>query len=118
MFNVGDKVVCVDDRFDAETASYFSPLPIRGRVYCVRAVGHDVVHGRPAVWVVGVKGRMYIGFRERPLRATRFRRIWTLGITESVRSVCQIPTRNEVTRNGVRSQHQTIRRVIQFDRHP
>lgn len=90
MFNVGDKLVCVDDEFDVETASYFSPLPARGRVYCVRAVGRDVVHGGPVVWVVGIRGRMYIGLRERPLRPTRFRRAWTHGSLESVESVNQL----------------------------
>jgi len=75
MFSVGDKVVCIDDVFDVETASYFSPLPKRGRVYCVRGISIDVVLGIPCVWVCGIVGRRYIGERERPLRATRFRKI-------------------------------------------
>jgi len=75
MFSIGDKVVCVDDAFDVETASYFSPLPRRGLVYCVRAVGSDVVLGRLVIWVCGITGRLYIGGRERPLRASRFRKI-------------------------------------------
>lgn len=76
MFSVGDKVVCVDDVFDVETASYFSPLPKRGLVYCVREIGIDIVLGTPCVWVCGIVGRWYyIGERERPLRATRFRKI-------------------------------------------
>lgn len=84
MFNIGDKVVCVDDAFDAETASYFSPLPKRGLIYCIRAVGTDVVQGRPVVWVCGITGRHYIGERERPLRATRFRKIDAGAIAESI----------------------------------
>ncbi len=75
MFRVGDKVICVDDVFDVETASYFSPLPKRGLVYCVRAVGKDVVLGSLVIWVSGIVGRAYIGGRERPLRATRFRKL-------------------------------------------
>jgi hypothetical protein len=84
MFSVGDKVVCVDDVFDVETASYFSPLPKRGLVYCVRAVGKDAVSGIPVIWVCGITGRMYIGKRERPLRATRFRKIESRGVGQSV----------------------------------
>lgn len=75
MFSVGDKVVCVDDVFDVETASYFSPQPKRGIVYCVRAVGSDVENGKLVIWVFGIAGREYIGGRERPLRATRFRKL-------------------------------------------
>jgi hypothetical protein len=76
MFSIGDKVVCVDDYFDADTAATFSPLSVRGRIYCV-GVCTDVVNGLPGVWVVGVKGIYYIGERERPLKAERFRRVWT-----------------------------------------
>ena len=84
MFSIGDKVVCVDDVFDAETASYFSPLPKRGLVYCVRAVGSDVVYRRPVIWVCGIIGRFYIGGRERPLGATRFRKIDAEVATQSI----------------------------------
>jgi hypothetical protein len=75
MFSVGDKIVCVDDSFDTETASYFSPLPVRGHIYCVRAVGTDVENGIAVVWVFGIVGREYTGRRERPLRASRFRKL-------------------------------------------
>ena len=75
MFSVGDKVICVDDSFDAETASYFSPLPMRGLIYCIRGTGVDVVDGSIAVWVCGIVGRLYIGGRERPLKGERFRKL-------------------------------------------
>ena len=83
MFRIGDKVVCVDDRFDAETAACFSQLPVRGRIYCVRGICIDVINGKPGVWVVGVTGVYFVGERERPLKAERFRRVWTADITET-----------------------------------
>lgn len=84
MFNVGDKVVCVDDVFDAETASYFLPLPKRGHVYCIRGVSSDVIRGSPVVWIVGIIGRLYIGGREHPLRATRFRKIDPQSLSQNI----------------------------------
>lgn len=77
MFRIGDKVVCVDGEFDAETAATFSPLPVRGKIYCVRGTCIDAITGLHGVWVVGVRGIYYIGERERPLRADRFRKVWT-----------------------------------------
>ena len=84
MFSVGDNVVCVDDSFDAETASYFSPLPVRGHVYCVRAVSSDVDNGKAVIWVFGIAGREYIGGRERPLRAERFRKVEAGEVTQTI----------------------------------
>ena len=36
MFEVGEKVVCVDDRFHPEIAYLFAALPVKGTVYTVR----------------------------------------------------------------------------------
>lgn len=88
-FNIGDKVVCVDDQFDAETAACFRSLPVRGRVYCVRGVCADVINGLPGVWVTGITGVYYIGERERPLKAERFRKVWTAGATGTAENVHQ-----------------------------
>jgi hypothetical protein len=47
---VGEHVVCVDDRFPKPLARYYLNLPIRGRAYTVRAVfiGRGVMHPGPA----------------------------------------------------------------------
>lgn len=36
MFEVGEKVVCVDDRFHPEIAFLYTALPEKGKVYTVR----------------------------------------------------------------------------------
>lgn len=41
MFEVGQKVVCVDDRFPDGIRDIFNSLPVKGRLYTVR----DVVMG-------------------------------------------------------------------------
>ena len=37
-FSVGDKVTCVDDKFDAKVRELYTALPVEGRTYVVRAV--------------------------------------------------------------------------------
>jgi hypothetical protein len=46
---VGQKVVCVDDRFPTPLAKYYTNLPKNGTTYTVRAVflGRGVMHGKP-----------------------------------------------------------------------
>jgi hypothetical protein len=84
MFCTGDKVVCVNASFDAKTASFFSPLPVRGQIYCVREAGTDVMNGEPVIWVFGIIGREYVGGRERPLRVDRFRKLQSGAVTQHV----------------------------------
>ena len=36
MFEVGEKVVCIDDRFHPEIAFLYTDLPVKGRTYTVR----------------------------------------------------------------------------------
>ncbi len=51
MFDIGEKVVCVDDRFHPEIAFMFDALPVKGEVYTVR----DCDMGR-AKWTSAQKG--------------------------------------------------------------
>ena len=46
---VGQKVVCVDDRFPTPLAKYYANLPVKGRTYTIRAVflGRRVMHTTP-----------------------------------------------------------------------
>ena len=39
MFIQGQKVVCVDDMFTSEVRRIYRALPVKGRVYVVRAIG-------------------------------------------------------------------------------
>lgn len=38
MFNVSDKVICIDDRFDSKIINYCSGLPKMGLTYVVRGI--------------------------------------------------------------------------------
>jgi hypothetical protein len=51
MFEPGEKVVCIDDRFHPEIAFLYTALPVKGRIYTVR----DCEMGR-AKWVSAQKG--------------------------------------------------------------
>lgn len=51
MFDIGEKVVCVDDRFHPEIAFLYTALPVKGKTYTVR----DCEPGR-AKWVSAQKG--------------------------------------------------------------
>jgi hypothetical protein len=46
---VGQKVVCVDDRFPTPLAKYYINLPVKGKTYTIRAVflGRRVMHTQP-----------------------------------------------------------------------
>ena len=46
---VGQQVVCVDDRFSGPLAKYYANLPVKGRTYTIRAVflGRRVMHTAP-----------------------------------------------------------------------
>ena len=46
---VGQKVVCVDDRFPGPLAKYYTSLPVKGRTYTIRAVflGRGIMHTKP-----------------------------------------------------------------------
>ena len=51
MFEVGEKVVCIDDRFHPEIAFLYTDLPVKGRTYTVR----ECEMGRDK-WVSAQKG--------------------------------------------------------------
>ncbi len=51
MFDIGEKVVCIDDRFHPEIAYLFTALPVKGKTYTVR----ECDMGR-AKWTSAQKG--------------------------------------------------------------
>ncbi len=51
MFDIGEKVVCIDDRFHPEIAFMYTDLPVKGSTYTVR----ECEMGR-AQWVSAQKG--------------------------------------------------------------
>ena len=55
MFEPGQQVVCVDDRFPDGIRDYLNALPVKGRVYIVRDIvpGQDWgLNGQPAIYLV------------------------------------------------------------------
>jgi hypothetical protein len=68
---VGQKVVCVDDRFPGPLAKYYVNLPVKGKTYTIRAVylGRAVMHTKAGA-ADGEIGGQELGFnsmRFRPL---------------------------------------------------
>jgi hypothetical protein len=58
MFEPGQKVICVDDRFPPGIHDFFSALPVKGREYTVRDLvpGQDwALNGQPAVYLVELR---------------------------------------------------------------
>ena len=79
--NVGDKVVCVDDRFAPEVAALYTALPKKGVVYVVRdvrlGIQPDCRTGDVSLLLVGLvnpraESRSAL---ERGFSAARFRRL-------------------------------------------
>ena len=55
MWDVGARVVCVDDRFPDGIRDFFNALPVKGRGYVVRDIvpGQDwKLNGQPAIYLV------------------------------------------------------------------
>lgn len=77
MFQIGDKVVCVDDRFyAAHLVHHYSGLPVKGVVYVVRGTYGTVDASGPGVYVVGIFADIdpETGL-ERGFRQFRFRKL-------------------------------------------
>jgi hypothetical protein len=79
--NVGDKVLCVDDRFDPEVAVLYTALPKKGVVYVIRdiriGIQPDCKTGDVSLLLVGLvnpraESRSAL---ERGFSASRFRRL-------------------------------------------
>ncbi len=80
-FTAGDKVVCVDDRWDAVTLKLYTALPVKDRVYVVREVRlgirTDCRTGDLSVLLIGLvnpisRGRTRLEFG---FSADRFRKL-------------------------------------------
>lgn len=76
MFQIGDKVVCVDDRFPDSIEGKFNALPQQDRVYVVRESYTSPKRGEPSVRLIGIVGTFcaYWGC-EYGFRAYRFRKL-------------------------------------------
>lgn len=91
MFTVGQKVVCVNDRFEPELARFYINLPKKGVVYVIRDVvmGVDFYKNEPGeicVYLVGMKNPPSAKepYPERGFRADRFRELITQSEHESI----------------------------------
>lgn len=80
MFNISDKVICIDDNFSHKSyrAEYYNKLPIKDQIYCVREVCVTPVKNLPYIKLVGIWAREvdYGGFiTEGGFKPERFRKI-------------------------------------------
>ena len=73
MFSTSDKVVCVNDLFTPDAASWFTGLPKRDVVYVVRRI--DERGTREGVYLVGIRGNIWFDGTERGFCPTRFRKL-------------------------------------------
>ena len=79
MFIVGQKVVCIDGKFDPQIQKFYTAMPEEGRTYVVRSVCVGVSpkgeEGEIAVTLVGMKNPRSSTppFPERGFKAERFR---------------------------------------------
>ena len=75
----GQKVVCVDAKFDPAVAQFYVALPQEGKVYAVRGlapgVAPDGVTADIAVYLVGLRNPLSAKapFRERGFKPERFK---------------------------------------------
>lgn len=91
MFEVGDKVVCIDGRFPMMVAKLYTALPTEGETYVVRAINLgvrlDCKTGDLSVLLVGLVNPVNEGTRakkERGFSETRFRKLEELkGLTKT-----------------------------------
>jgi len=79
MFLTGQKVVCIDGKFDLNILKFYSVVPREGQTYVVRGMSPGVAIDRKtaeiAVYLVGLHNPLsnVAPFRERGFRAERFR---------------------------------------------
>lgn len=81
MFEIGEKVVCVDDKFDPNTTAQYAYLPTEGEIYTVRdtmpGLDHDqsVATGQKqvtmAILVEEIENPIPEGFHHEPAFAGR-----------------------------------------------
>jgi hypothetical protein len=77
-FNIGDKVVCVDDKFPPDISKLYDALPVKDSTYVVRDIRlgiNLIMEGDVSVLLIGLvnpKADSKAGL-ERGFRADRFR---------------------------------------------
>ena len=90
-FNIGDKVVCVDDKFPPDISKLYDTLPVKDSTYVVRDIRLGInllMEGDVSVLLIGLvnpKADSKAGL-ERGFRADRFRPLEELR-SESTASV-------------------------------
>lgn len=78
MFVTGQKVICIDGKFEPEVLPFYVALPREGGIYVVRglAPANDIrMNDELAVYLIGVHNPCsnVAPFRERGFKADRFR---------------------------------------------
>lgn len=96
MFNVSDKVVCVDGSFDRVYRPLFSSLPKRGKVYVVRECRLDPKTKRQRVLLVGIRAKVehLISRDEVGFEASRFRSLAEVKAARALRKSETVDFRN------------------------
>lgn len=75
-FRVGQMVVCVNDRWHRDFLSLHLNVPMKGRIYTIRAIFEPPVACQPCLWleeIVNAPTEWAEGLFEAAFRATRFR---------------------------------------------
>ena len=78
MFLTGQKVVCINDKFDTKVAKFYTALPKENTIYVVRGmapgVAPDGITADIAVYLVGLRNPLssMAPFRERGFKPERF----------------------------------------------
>ena len=56
MFQISDKVVCINDDFSYKShrTKYYNKLPIRNQIYCIREICYTPIKHLPYIKLVGI----------------------------------------------------------------
>lgn len=93
MFTTGQKVVCIDDKFDEAVKQFYVALPTEGVVYVVRGtspgVAQDGQTAEIATYLVGLRNPLssVAPFRERGFRCERFKPLDSTTTADSMNRV-------------------------------
>jgi len=76
MFNINDKVVCINATMPEADWASFSERLVKGRIYSIRDVSPEVFYdGRQCVYVVGITGGAAPDGVETGFCSSRFRKV-------------------------------------------
>ena len=105
MFITGQKVVCIDDAFDATAKKLYTALPVAGKVYVVRGMAPGIStncrDNELAVYLIGLQNPCsgVPPFREFGFKAERFRPLEEL-TEEEIRALTEPAEGELVKANG------------------